>query len=176
MLLETSRLILSPINESDWPLFRDLHQSEAVMRYVTDDFSEQNIRDRFNARLREWNPKCNDWLTLTIEVKATAEKIGVTGFYAQWDPYQQAELGFLLAPEFQGKGYAKESTSALLDYLFIEQNYHKAVATVTEGNTPSLNLLQSLGFQLEGTLRDNYKLNNQWYNDLKLGLLRHEYK
>lgn len=176
MHLETERLILTPIKEEDWPLFKTLHQSADVMRYVTDNLSEDNIRSRFDARLRDWEPRCNDWLTLTIKLKETGEKLGVTGFYAEWEPYQQAELGFLLSPEFQGKGYAKESTIALLDYIFEEQTYHKAVATVTEGNAPSAKLLQSLGFQLEGTIRDNFKLNGQWYNDLKLGLLRHEYK
>lgn len=175
MQLETERLLLKPIAKEDWQLFQQLHHSEDVMRYVTDDRSEQNIKARFEARLREWDPHCNEWLTLTIYSKETGEKLGVTGFHAGWQPYQQAELGFLLSPAHQGKGYAKESTLAVLDYIFNQLDYHKAVATVTEGNTPSLKLLESLGFQLEGTLRDNFKLHGNWYNDLKLGLLKHEY-
>ena len=176
MQLETERLVLTPISPNDWSLFYEIHKDKDVMHYVTDDLSEQNIKTRFDARLKPWDPRCNEWLTLTIAIKDTGEKIGFTGFLAQWQPYQQAELGFLLSPKFQGKGYAKESTIALLDYIFIEQQYHKAVATVTEGNHPSANLLQNLGFRLEGTIRDNFKLNGQWFNDLKLGLLRTEYQ
>ncbi len=175
MQLETERLVLTPISQDDWPLFHEIHKCEEVMRYVTDDLSEQNIKARFDARIKEWDPRCNEWLTLTITIKDTGESIGFTGFWAQWQPYQQAELGFLFSTKFQGKGYAKESTLALLDYIFKEQHYHKAVATVTEGNQASVNLLQKIGFQLEGTIRDNFKLHGKWYNDLKLGLLRDEY-
>lgn len=173
--LETSRLLLTPITEQDWQLFKDLHESPDVMRYVADPLSEQNIRTRFESRLKEWKPHCSDWLTLTICLKDTNKKIGVTGYFSEWEPYQQAELGFLLNPEYQGKGYAKESTVAVLKHLFKDLGYHKVIATVTEGNAPSLKLLQNIGFQLEGTIRDNYKLNDIWHNDLKLGMLDHEF-
>lgn len=46
---------------------------------------------------------------------------------------------------------------------------------VTEGNFPSFNLLKTLGFTHEGTIRDNFKLGGHWRNDLKLGLLNDEY-
>jgi len=175
MQLETERLLLTPINRDDWQLFKSLHQSEDVMRYVTDTLNEEEIKERFEARMKEWDVHGNDWLTLTISLKQTGEKVGVTGFFAKWEPYQQAELGFLLDPDYQGKGYAKESALAVLDYIFNVGKYHKAIATVTEGNDASCQLLQKLGFKLEGTLRDNFKLNDKWYNDLKLGMLKDEF-
>ncbi len=175
MKLETSRLVLTPITSEDWLLFKALHQSPEVMQFVAELPNEEEIKQRFESRLIDWDPKNNNWFTFTIALKETDQKIGVTGFYGQWQPYQQAELGFLLSPQFQGKGYAKESTLAVLDYLFNTCNFHKAVATVTEGNVPSFELLKSLGFKHEGTLRDNFKLNDTWYNDLKLGLLQHEF-
>ena len=175
MQIETPRLILRPLNENDWKLFKGLHQSSEVIKYVSDPFTESAIKDRFDARLGGWKKTANQWLTLTIIEKATEKKIGVTGFYPEWEPYQQAELGFLLSPEFQGKGFGKESTIAVIEYAFDQCNFHKVIATVTEGNTPSFNLLKALGFSHEGTIRDNFKLGGHWRNDLKLGLLNHEY-
>lgn len=175
MQIETPRLILRPISENDWQLFKLLHQSGEVIKYVSDPLTESVISERFNSRLGEWKKRANQWLTLTIIEKATENKIGVTGFYPEWEPYQQAELGFLLDPEFQGKGYGKESTIAVIEYAFNQCNFHKVTATVTEGNEPSFNLLKALGFTHEGTIRDNFKLGGDWHNDLKLGLLKREY-
>lgn len=173
--IETQRLTLKLISKDDWELFEELHQSSEVLKYVSDPLSESEINERFNSRLGEWEKTSNHWLTLTIIEKATENKIGVTGFYPEWKPYQQAELGFLLSPEYQGKGYGKESTMAVIEYAFNQCNFHKVIATVTEGNYTSFNLLKSLGFTHEGTIRDNFKLGGNWYNDLKLGLLNHEY-
>jgi RimJ/RimL family protein N-acetyltransferase len=176
MQIETARLILKPISENDWELFEELHQSNEVIKYVSEPFSDSEIKERFTARLGQWNKTSNRWLTLTITEKATGNKVGVTGFYPEWEPYQQAELGFLLSPKSQGKGFGRESTLAVIDYAFNQCNFHKLIATVTEGNTPCFKLLKKLGFIHEGTLRDNFKLLGNWCNDLKLGLLKHEYE
>ena len=173
--IETQRLTLKPISKDDWEFFEELHQSNGVLKYVSDPFTESEISERFNSRLGEWKKTSNQWLTLTIIEHATGNKIGVTGFFPEWEPYQQAELGFLLSPKFQGKGYGKESTKAVIEYAFNQCNFHKVIATVTEGNSPSFNLLKALGFTHEGTIRDNFKLGGNWCNDLKLGLLNHEY-
>jgi RimJ/RimL family protein N-acetyltransferase len=48
-------------------------------------------------------------------------------------------------------------------------------ATVTEGNIASASLLERVGFIQEGRIRDNFKLNQQWHNDLIYGLLNSEF-
>ena len=173
--LETKRLVLKPINHEDWPLFERLHTTSEVMQFVSDADSAENIKNRFESRLGQWHKSMDKWLTLTMFEKHSGKKVGVTGLFPEWQPYQQAELGFLLSPEFQGLGYGKESTKVLIDFAFSQLKFHKLKATVTKGNEPSFNLLVNLGFVHEGTLRDNFKLNNQWYDDLKLGLLADEF-
>ena len=175
MQLETERLILKPITEDDWLFFEALHQSRDVMRFISDPSLVSEIRARFESRLIHWTKSENSWLALIIIEKSTGNKIGITGFYSEWKPYEQAELGFLLATEFHGKGFAKESTLTVLDFAFNTCGFHKATATITEGNNSSFGLLKRLGFSHDGTLRDNFKLSGKWCNDLKLSLLRSEY-
>ncbi|WP_372768327.1 GNAT family N-acetyltransferase [Pseudoalteromonas sp.] len=175
MVFETSRLILRPLLHSDFDFFAYLHQLPDVMRFVSDLPSIEKIQERFYERIGDWQKEHNSWLTLTMIEKSNFELIGVTGFLSQWQPFQQAELGFLIDSKFQGLGYGKESTFKIIDFAFNNCSYHKVTATVTEGNEASRNLLTSLGFQLEGRLRDNYQINGQWCHDLKFSLLRHEY-
>lgn len=108
--------------------------------------------------------------------KASEDAVGMTGFRPQWHPYRQAEVGYGSLPLAQGKGYGKESLRAVLDFAFNACDFHKLTATVTEGNIASRRLLESCGFLLEGTLRDNYQLAGQWRDDWQFGLLVSEFR
>jgi Acetyltransferases, including N-acetylases of ribosomal proteins len=46
---------------------------------------------------------------------------------------------------------------------------------VTVGNIASRNVLEKVGFRLEGELRENYFLAGRWHNDWLFGLLKKEY-
>ena len=58
------------------------------------------------------------------------------------------EIGFSLAGEHQGNGYAREAASRLLEYLFDEANAELVFATPDERNHSSIRLLRALGFQV----------------------------
>ncbi|AZZ96334.1 GNAT family N-acetyltransferase [Pseudoalteromonas sp. R3] len=170
-MIETPRLLLRPLTNEDWSFFLYLHQQPQVMRFIKDLPDHDFIRGQFNRRLPRWRKQQNHWLTLLIEDRQSGAPVGLHGFLCNWVPFQQAELGFMLDPSHQGKGYAKESTKAVIDFAFNECGYHKLTATVTEGNEPSFNLLTKLGFEHEGTLKDNYQLGGKWCHDQKLGLI-----
>lgn len=108
--------------------------------------------------------------------KHSGEAVGITGFRPHWAPYRQAEVGYGSLPSGQGKGYGKESLRAVLDFAVNACGFHKLTATVTAGNLASRGLLESCGFQLEGTLRDNYRLADQWCDDWLFGLLAAEFQ
>lgn len=173
-MIETNRLLMRQIEYTDWEFFYNVEKDASVQEYVSDINTEETIRERFESRLPSWNKMNSQWLCLVITLKETGEKIGVSGFYPEWEPYQQAEVGFLLASGFQGEGYGKESLIAVLGFVFDDLSFHKVKATVTEGNDASCGLLRKVGFQQEGLIRDNYKIQGAWKNDIVFGLLRNE--
>ncbi|WP_293935830.1 GNAT family N-acetyltransferase [Iodobacter sp.] len=173
--LETPRLILKSLTEADRGFFTQLYQHPETMKYVGDPISADEINEKFNSRLAAWNKHSVHRLCLVIFDKANHTPVGVTGFMAKWLPYQQAEVGYLLHPSQQGKGYGKESLQAVLQFAFNDCLLHKITATVTEGNIASSKLLENSGFIQEGRIRDNFKLNQQWHNDLIYGLLNSDF-
>lgn len=175
MRLETQRLLMRPLTATDWPMYQQLYSDPAAMAYVADEMNEADMRAKFDTRLQPWDKFKEHWLSLVIIEKSTGKPIGVTGFVAQWQPYQQAEVGFMLLPEFQGLGYAKESLLELVNFAFNECQFNKIKATVTEGNQASARLLEASGFSQEGILRENYQIAGQWKNDMMFGLLKREY-
>jgi RimJ/RimL family protein N-acetyltransferase len=165
---------MKQIESSDWELFSSLKKDESVQRFVSDINSDKQIKQGFQSRLPPWSKENPQWLCLTITLKETGEKVGVTGFFPEWQPYKQAEVGFMLLSEFQGKGYGKESLVAVLEFAFKECNFHKVKATVTEGNDASCHLLKKVGFLQEGIIRDNYKINGTWKSDIIFGMFSNE--
>ena len=162
------------IETSDWELFYDLEKDGSVQEFVSDINSDEKIKQRFESRLPSWSKEKAQWLCLVIILKETGEKVGLTGFFPDLEPYQQAEVGFMLLPKFQGKGYGTESLISVSNFAFKTCNFHKLKATVTEGNNASCTLLKKVGFQQEGIIRDNYKINGEWKNDIVFGMFSNE--
>lgn len=173
LIFHTRRLTCSPLIEKDWPFFLALQQHPDVMRYVSDPRNEAEIREAFDARLPEWHPGSAHWLCLLVRDKASNTPLGVTGYIHRENDC--AEVGFLFAPQAQGKGYGQESLAALCNYAFNHGGIRRLVATVTAGNLASRRLLEKTGFVLEGELREAWWLAGAWHNDWLFGLLRHEY-
>lgn len=172
-VLMTSRLSCSSLQEQDWPFFLALQQHPEVMRYVAEDRPVAAIREAFDSRLTPWSPGSPHWLCLVVRDAASQALLGVTGYIHR--EADCAEVGFLFAPEAQGKGYGFESLKALCDYAFHQGGIRRLTATVTAGNIASRRLLEKAHFRLEGELRESYYLSGRWQNDWLFGLLRQEY-
>ena len=83
-----------------------------------------------------------------------------------------ASIGYTLAPDRRGHGYATEAAAALIEALFTHTQVHRVVATLDPQNTSSERLLERLGFQREGVARQAAFVGGQWVDDLTYSLLR----
>ena len=86
------------------------------------------------------------------------------------------ELGSWIFPEFRRKGYCKEAILILLDYLFLRVNTNRIQCQTHIDNTASINLIQKVGFQKEGVLRQSIFLNGKWADIMIFSILRREWK
>jgi RimJ/RimL family protein N-acetyltransferase len=172
-VLTTPRLTCSPVKEQDWPFYLSLQQNPDVMRYIADKRPIAVIREAFEPRLQKWEPGSAHWLCLIVRETASQTLLGATGYIHRENDC--AEVGFIFAPEAQGKGYGYESLRAVCDFAFEQGGIRRLTATVTVGNLASRNLLEKAGFILEGELRENYWLSGRWHNDWIFGLLKEEY-
>lgn len=173
-VLKTSRLTCRPLTEADWDFFLALQQHPSVMHYVSDARTEEDVRAIFNSRLPEWSPGSPHWLCLVVCDNDSGSRLGVTGYVHQSN--ECAEVGFLLSPEAQGKGYGAESLYAVCDFAFTTGGLRRMTACVTAGNYASRRLLEKVGFVHEGTLRESYWLHQTWHDDWIFGLLKQEYQ
>ena len=84
------------------------------------------------------------------------------------------EIGYLLAQDAQGQGYAREAVALLIDHLFAE-GHRRVFADTDPDNQPSVALLTALGFTLEGHLRAEWQTHIGIRDSLIYGLLAEEW-
>ena len=96
-----------------------------------------------------------DWATFAVE---RAGQPGLVGELAlKWSPGGQSEngngservgeIGWTLAPEAQGHGYATEAAQAVLDLAIDELGFHRVEARLDARNSASAAICERLGMQ-----------------------------
>ncbi|KZX21911.1 GNAT family N-acetyltransferase [Rathayibacter tanaceti] len=84
------------------------------------------------------------------------------------------EIGWVLHPEAQGRGYAAEASAALLDLAVDLLGAHRVVAQLDARNTASARLCERLGMRLETRHLDEEFCKGEWTSTLVDALLARE--
>ncbi|AZG72736.1 GNAT family N-acetyltransferase [Shewanella livingstonensis] len=169
--LYSDRLILRNLHSKDWLHFLRLHLDKEVNQHIRAIESEADIVAKFEQRKAIWQFESAQWLSLAIERIDTNEFVGLIGFRCDDSQLKIAEVGYLIAPEQQGFGFATESLRAVIDWGALQFTMHKYIGICAQQNTASRKVLENAGFALEGTLRQNSCINGIWSDDCYMGLL-----
>jgi RimJ/RimL family protein N-acetyltransferase len=122
----------------------------------------------------------NDPCTLMFSVKRAEDDLllGCCGLcYINWI-HRHADLSLYigyLESYIDEEGYAKESCRLLFDYGFHELGLNKIWTEIYEFDHKKRKLLDSLGFIVDGSLRENYYYEGRWWNSIVLSLLNKEF-
>ena len=85
------------------------------------------------------------------------------------------EIGYGVAESHQGKGIATTAIRLLVDKIFTESTLRRLLAFVHEENQASRRVLEKLGFQEEGLLREHYVIHGAPVNEVLYALLKREW-
>ena len=92
----------------------------------------------------------------TIVENATSSPVGFLGLSRIDHRDGHAEIGYFIAREHWGRGYATEAVGLALRYAFEWLNLRKVYARVYEPNVASIRVLEKNGFELAGRLRKHH--------------------
>jgi RimJ/RimL family protein N-acetyltransferase len=87
-----------------------------------------------------------------------------------------AEIGYGIAQTHHRQGIATAAVGLLVDKVFTETPLRKLMAFVHDKNRPSCRVLEKLGFQKEGLLREHYIIHGKAENEILYGLLKSEWE
>ncbi len=118
---------------------------------------------------------------LVIELKETGKMIGTLGLHGnnrlRGDIPGQIEIGYVLSPDYCGRGIMPEAVSAALDYCFNELKMQTVTIGHYDYNTQSQRVIEKSGFKYEGTLRHAIKhvIEGSIHSMLCYSMTRREY-
>lgn len=78
--------------------------------------------------------------------------------------------------EYWGKGYARDAREVLLRYAFEELGLNKVYSYIWSGNDKMIGLNKSVGFQIEGLLRDEIFSHGQFRDRYIMSILKEDYQ
>ncbi len=81
------------------------------------------------------------------------------------------EVGFCVAPEFQGRGYGKILTKRIINYSIKELKMHRIYLEVFTTNKKAIKLYEKIGFKKEGVLKDKVFKNGKFHNVLLMSII-----
>jgi RimJ/RimL family protein N-acetyltransferase len=113
------------------------------------------------------------WFQLAIVREGNEELAGDLALHVIDE--QQIEVGFTLAPAFQGKGIAKGALKALLDFVFQGLAMHRVFAITDTRNSAAVQLLESLNFRREAEFKQHLYFKGQWCSEYQYALLQEEW-
>lgn len=144
----TERLELRPHRLEDVEEWHTLVSTPRIIRYMSwpkRDYAaaRRHLRDR-TRHTRLW--QADDFFALAVT--HDERLIGDVSLRLRSvnSEMRAVEVGWVLAPEQQGKGYATEAVRAILDLAFEEVGARMAMAVIDEANASSLALARRLGF------------------------------
>ncbi|CAN5835850.1 GNAT family N-acetyltransferase [soil metagenome] len=166
-ILETERLILCEIVESDAEFIFDLVNQPSFIKYIGNrgidslEKAREVIENRYRASYTEFGYGLYlvelkpEFCTLAdVRVSASSENIpvGFCGFVRR-EGLPDADIGFAFLPQFEKKGYAFESASAVMKYGRKILHLTRVLAITSQDNKSSIRLLEKLGFKFERLIK-----------------------
>jgi RimJ/RimL family protein N-acetyltransferase len=176
--LLTPRLVLRRFVPADAPAMAAYRSDPDVARYQS--WTAPYPVDRaevFIDSLASGHPdEPGGWYQIAIAERTHPDRIlGDCAFHPRPDEPRVTDIGFTLAREGQGRGYATEAVGELVRYLFEERGKHKVAADCDTRNAASWRLLERLGFTREGWLRESFEDEDGWADEYLYGLLHEEW-
>lgn len=177
-VIVTPRLTLRPFRPADLPAFLAYRNDPEVARFQgwATPMSEEAARDFLDENARPSWPLAGG-IQIAVALTASDELLGDLYVAEYGGDSRQAIIGYSLARQQQGRGYATEAVSGLLEQLFRAHGLHRVVATVDARNGPSIALLERLGMRREGHFRQAFydEVDGAWCDEYFYALLRAEW-
>ena len=146
--LESERLLLRWLREADFDQFARMCRDPEVMRFLGGEVTTDiDVWRQMASIMGHWYFRGHGiW---AVEEKSTGNLIGRIGFIYPigWPAF---ELGWTLARESWGKGYATEGAQRALQYAFTEMGRDHVISLIAPANVASTRVAQRLGEKIEG--------------------------
>ncbi len=176
MELHTDRLLLREFAPADWPAVLAYQRDPRYLRYYEwTDRTPDDVQRFVQMFVDQQGEQPRYKFQLAVVLKASGQLIGNCGIRMASASAREADIGYELAPDQWGHGYATEAARVIVEFGFTELRVHRIWSWCIADNAASAHVLEKLGLKLEGRLREKEYFKGCWWDTLMYGILKDEW-
>lgn len=173
--LETDRLILRKMLVSDSYDMYEYSQRADVTKYLTWQPHPGRGYTKNYLEYVSTRYESGDFFDWAVVEKASGRMIGTCGFTRFNLPSDSAEIGYVINPDFSGRGYATEAVRRVIDFGFNVLGLNRIEAKYMEGNKASHRVMEKVGMTYEGMHRSSMLVFGAYKNIGICSILKNEW-
>lgn len=127
-----------------WTPHPDIEYTKAYLRYVSQRYRTGD---------------CFDWAVID---KNSGKMIGTCSIVKIDYKNNSAEVGYVINPKFQRRGFAPEATKAVIKFGFEVMEFERIAAWYIIENTASRKVMEKCGMSFEGVCRHGAKVKDKY--------------
>ena len=161
---------LRPLERGDLHFVHVLNNNRSVMGYWFEEPYESfvELEQLYGKHIHDQSER------RFIVEDGEHERIGLVELVEIDHLHRRAEFLVMIAPEFQRRGYAKAATRLAVNYAFRVLNLYKVYLLVDVENAPAVHIYETLGFQREGLLVDEFFSDGRYRSVIRMCLFQHQ--
>jgi RimJ/RimL family protein N-acetyltransferase len=174
--IKSERLLLRPSREADIPEIVRLLNDPAIAETTLNipyPYSEKTAREWLTFQQQRW--ESGDEHTFVIIRQEDNQLLGAIGIRPN-ARHKKAEIGYWIGKPYWGQGYATEAARAITRYGFEILDMNRIYASHLPENPASGRVMQKVGMQFEGVLRQDVRKGDQFLDHAVYAILREEWE
>ena len=152
--LETEYLYLRRVVEKDVNEIFALRSNKETMKYIPKPLVKTKEDARAHIAMIDEKIENNEGINWAISLKNEPKLIGLIGHYRIKPEHFRAEIGYMLLPEYHGKGIITEAIKETVKYGFEIMKLHSIEAVIDPENLASEKVLLKSGFIKEAHFKE----------------------
>ena len=147
-MYSSDRLSYREITLDDASVIVEWRSDPSVYKYFTQPH-KVTVEEHINWFQNSY--KSNDNRIDFMALNSEGRPVGIFGIRRDSDHSLEAEVSYILGPDFYGQGYCTEGVKWLMDYCRQIWKCTKVTAEIHKDNIRSVNLVKRLGFEQQET-------------------------
>ena len=173
--IETERLILRKMGVADADDMYSYARRPDVTKYLTWNPHPNKNYTRDYLEYVETRYAAGEFFDWAIIEKISQHMIGTCGFTRFNFNANGGEVGYVINPDYRGRGYAPEALKAVMDFGFEVLKLVRIEANYMEGNLASRRVMDKVGMSYEGMHRSSMLVREEYKNICVCSVLAKEY-
>ncbi len=167
---QVSPFRLRPLEREDLAFIHQLDNNASIMRYWFEEPYEAfvELSDLYDKHIHDQSER-------RFVIVFEGVKVGLVELVEIDYIHRRSEFQIIIAPNFQGKGYATRAAKLAMDYAFSVLNLYKLYLIVDKENIKAIHIYNKLGFHTEGELIDEFFVNGRYHTAIRMCVFQHQY-